>query len=86
MRVALRGTRYISKNFGVNRIELRRNGMSRPSKGYTPNFANKQNIKDYLTFYQELECDTGDKIVSLTPFECAIGYTLYAFKIINCPI
>ena len=33
------------QNFGVNRIELKRNGTSRPSKGYTTNFANKQYIK-----------------------------------------
>ena len=48
------------QNFGVNRIELKRNGTSRPSEGYTPNFANKQYIKAYMTFVQELECDTGD--------------------------
>ena len=34
-----------------------------------------------MTFLQELECDTGDKSVSLTAFEWANGYTLYAFKI-----
>ena len=38
------------QNFGVNRIELKRNGTSRPSQGYIPNFANKQYIKDYMTF------------------------------------
>ena len=43
------------QNFGVNRIELKRNSTSRPSKGYTPNFANKQYIKAYMTFHQELE-------------------------------
>ena len=25
------------RSFGVNRIELKRNGTSRPSEGYTPN-------------------------------------------------
>ena len=55
------------QNFGVNRIEMKRNGTSRPSEGYTPNFANGQYIKAYMTFLQELECDTGDKSVSLTP-------------------
>ena len=74
------------QNFGVNRIELRRNGTSRPSEGYTPNFANGQYIKAYMTFLQELECDTGDKSVSLTPSEWANGYTLYAFKITDGPI
>ena len=33
------------QNFGVNRIELKRNITSRPSEGYTPNFANGQYIK-----------------------------------------
>ena len=39
-----------------------------------------------MTFLQELECDTGDKSVSLTPSEWANGYTLYAFKITGGPI
>ena len=30
------------KNFGVNRIKLKRNGMPVPRNGYTPNFTNKQ--------------------------------------------
>ena len=36
-----------------------------------------------MTFLQELECDTGDKSVSLTLFQWANGYKLYAFKIID---
>ena len=32
------------RNFGVNRIELKRNGTSRPIEGYTPNFATGQYI------------------------------------------
>ena len=71
------------KSFGVNRIELKRNITSWPSKGYTPNFANRQYIKAYMTFFQELECDNGYKSVSLTPSDCSNGYTLYAFKIID---
>ena len=55
------------QNVGVNRIEQMRNGTSRPSQSYTPNFANGQYIKDYMTFLQKLECDTGDKSLSLTP-------------------
>ena len=74
------------KNFYVNRIELKLNGTPRPTEGYTPNFANNQYIKAYSTFFQELECDTGDKSVSLTLSEWANGYTLYAFKITNSPI
>ena len=74
------------RNFGVNLIELKRNGTSRPSEGYTFNFTTGQYIKTYSTFLQELECDTGDKSVSLTPSEWANGYTLYAFKITDNPI
>ena len=74
------------QNFGVNRIELKRNGTSVPRGGYTPNFANWQYLKAYMTFLQELECDTGDKSISLTPSEWANGYTLYAFKITDGPI
>ena len=73
-------------NFGVNRIELKRNRTPWPTSGYTPNFANCQYIKAYSTFLQELECDTGDKSVRLTPSEWANGYTLYAFKITDGPI
>ena len=64
------------RNFGVNRIKWKRNGTSRPSEGYTPKFANGQYIKAYSTFLQELEYDTGDKSVSLTPTKWANGYTL----------
>ena len=74
------------QNFGVNCFELKRNGTPRPTEGYTPNFANGQYIMAYSTFLQELECDTGNKSVSLTPFEWANGYTLYAFKITDGPI
>ena len=49
------------ENLGVNRIELKRNGTSKPSEGYTPNFANRQYIKANMTFLQELECNTNDK-------------------------
>ena len=70
----------------MNRIELKRNGTSRPSDGYTLNFATRQYITAYSTFLQELECGTGDKSVSLTLSEWANGYTLYAFKITDGPI
>ena len=53
------------RNFGVNRIKLKRNGTSKPSKGYTPKFANGQYINTYSTVFQELEGDIGDKYVSL---------------------
>ena len=69
------------KYLGVNRIEMKLNGTSVPRGGYTPNFANGQYLKAYSTFLQELECDTGDNSISLTPLEWANGYTLYAFKI-----
>ena len=69
------------QNFGVNRIELKRNGTSRPRLGYTPNFANGQYIKAYMMFHQKLECDTGDKSVSITLSEWDNEYTLYAFNI-----
>ena len=74
------------QNFGVNRIEMKRNGTSVPRGGYTPNFANGQYLKAYSTLLQELECDTGDKSIRLTPSEWANGYTLYAIKITDGPI
>ena len=55
--------------------------MPVPRNGYTPNFANGQYKKDYMTFLEQLDCDSGDKSISLTPSEWATGYTLYAFKI-----
>jgi len=72
--------------FGVDRIELRRNGMPVPRHGYTPNFANGQYIKDYMTMQCQLGFGKGDKCVSLTPAEWANGYTIYAFKITDGPI
>ena len=60
---------------------MKRNGTSVPCGGYTPNLANGQYLNAYSTLLQELECDTGDKSISLTPSKWANGYTLYAFKI-----
>ena len=74
------------QNFGVNRIEMKRNETSVPRGGYTPNFANGQYFKAYSTLLQELECDTGDKSISLTSSEWANGYTLYAFTITDGPM
>ena len=74
------------RNFGVNRIELKRNATSRPSEGNTPNFATGHYIKAYSTFFQELECDIGNKCVSHTPSKWATGCTLYTFKINDGPI
>ena len=68
------------QNFGVNLIELTCNATSRPSQGYTPNFASKQYIKYYMTFLQKLECHTGDKSVCLTLSKWSNGYKLYTFK------
>ena len=69
------------QNFGVNNIKLQRNGTLRQNKSYTPNFADGQYIKDYMTFLQMLDFETSDKSVSLTTSELANGYTLYVFKI-----
>ena len=74
------------KNFGVKCIEMKRNGTSRPSEGYTPNFANEQYITDYMTFVKDFECYTSDKCVSLTPSAWKNRYTLFAFKITDGPI
>ena len=39
-----------------------------------------------MTFREQLDCDSGDKCISLTPSEWATGYTLYASKITDGPI
>ena len=65
---------------------MKRNGKSVPRGGYSLNFANGPYLKAYSTLLQELECDTGDKSISLTLSEWANGYTLYAFKITDGPI
>ena len=72
--------------FGVNRVEMRRNGEMVPSMGYTPNFTNGQYIKDYMMMQDQLGFRKGDKCVNLTPSEWADGYTIYAFKITDGPI
>ena len=60
--------------------------MPVPRNGYTPNFTNGQYKNYYMTFLEQLDCDSGDKCISLTPLEWATGYTLYAFKITDGPI
>ena len=74
------------QNFSVNRIDMTRNGMPVPRHGYTPNFENGQYKKDYMTFFEQLDCDSGDKCIRLTPSEWASGYTIFEFKITDCPI
>ena len=77
---------FYFRPFGVNRVELKRNGMSVPRLGYTPDFANNKYTKDYRRFQEQLGFDKGDKCVTLTPTEWATGYTLYAFKVTDGPI
>ena len=74
------------QNFGVNRLELHRNGTPVPRSSYTPIFANGQYIKDYETMQRQLGFGKGDKCVNLTPTEWANGYTIYAFKVTDGPI
>ena len=70
----------------MNCITQKRNCTSRPSKGFTLNFASEQYIEVYMTFLQELECNTGNESVSFTLSEWENGYTLYVFKITDSPI
>ena len=39
-----------------------------------------------MTFLEQLDCDSGDNCISLTPSEWATGYTLYVFQILDGPI
>ena len=59
--------------------------MPVPLQGYTPNFTNEQYTIDYITFLEQLDFDSGDKCISITPSEWATEYTLYAFTITNGP-
>ena len=74
------------QNFGVNRIDLKRNGMRVSSNGYISNLTNGQYKNNYIPSLEQLDCDSGDKCISLTPLEWATKYTLYAFKITDGPI
>ena len=57
------------QNFGVNRIELRRNGMPVHLYSYTPNFENGQYIRVYQDMQHQLCFGKGNKCVSLTSTE-----------------
>src|SRR5208283_4933772 len=74
------------RNFGVTEMSLMRNGISVPRRGYKPNFANGQYIRDYITFQEQLGYDISDKCVPITPEEWANGYTFWVFKITDGPI
>ena len=74
------------QNFGVNRLELRRNGTPVPRSSYTSKFANGHYIKDDETMQRQLGFGKGDKCVNFTPTEWANGYTIYAFKFTDRPI
>ena len=74
------------QKFGVNRIELKRNGLPVPREGYTPNWTTGAYIRDYLLFQNQLGFGKGDKCVNLTPIEWSDGFTIYAFKITDGPI
>ena len=71
------------QNFGFYRIDLIHNGIPVPRQHYTTNFANGQYTKDYYTMVEQFECDYGDECFSLSLFQWANGYTIYAFKITN---
>ena len=70
----------------MNRIDLKRNGMPVQRHDYIFNFADEQYIKDYMTFLEQLDCDSGNKFISFTLSEWATGFTCYAFIIIDGPI
>ena len=72
--------------FNVNRMELMRNGVRRPTYGYTPNFTTKQYNESYTTLLSQLKLNKGDKCLALTPEEWANGFTLYAFQVTDGPI
>ena len=74
------------KPFGLNRVELTRNGMKVPRFGYTPDFAKKLYTKDYANFLQQLNFFDGDRAINITPEEWADGYTLFSFKLTDGPI
>ena len=78
--------RFNFHNFNENCIEMKRNITPVPREGYISNFLNGQYLKAYTTFLQKLECDTGDKRISITFSEWATRYTLFAFKITDGPI
>ena len=77
---------YNFQNFGLDHVTLKRNGMAVPRSGYTPKFAEKDYIKDYVTMLEELGRDQGNDTVALTPEEWADGYNLYAFHTTPGPI
>ena len=63
-----------------------RNGVRRPTYGYTPNFTTKQYNESYTTLLSQLKLNKGDKCLALTPEEWANGFTLYAFQVTDGPI
>ena len=52
----------------------------------TPNFANGNYIKNYVTIQKQLGYDKRDKCVNLTLTKWANGYTIYDFKVTDGPI
>lgn len=55
-------------------------------EGSTSNFINNQYKNDYITFINELECETSNISISLTLAELATGFKLFEFKIIDYSI
>ena len=49
-------------------------------------FANGQYTTDYMTFFEQLDCDSNDICIILTQSTWTTEYTLYAFKITDGPI
>jgi hypothetical protein len=77
---------YNFRTFNVKKIELICNGISKPSDGYQPSWADFQYKKAYQTFQEQLGFGKGNQCVSLTPHEWANGYTFYVFKVTDGPI
>ena len=53
--------------FGVDRIEMRRNGTPVPRLGYTPNFAGRRYMKDYITMQQQFGFSKATSASQLPP-------------------
>ena len=76
------------QNFGVTRMELKRNGISVPREGYKPDFTvnSSKYMKAYRTFLDQLGYNKGSDCLDITPGEWATGFNLYVFKITDGPI
>ena len=69
------------ENFGLNYLSLHMGGQQFPQKPLTPNFANNQYLRSYMTLFEGTGMVNADRGHGIDREDFKTGYALYAFDL-----